>query len=218
MSSLSSSNSDLLRVFEGYPLDIRWHGWRSDTHSLKRQGWEVLASQEMHPHRSELALRIGLRDKANRLLISGVRFLDFREMHYHNRSGSHGMSMGLPFIEHVFQQGFDMQVYHADERARVHSISHHEFESMSKLAAIDPYAPVDLRPAEMFKEHRLGELKIFKDAPTESKEIYIPYGNVDECLNRILELQFPEQEQIKKNLIMPEKKPLIQAKIFTLAA
>jgi hypothetical protein len=42
--------------------------------------------------------------------------------------------------------------------------------------------------------------------------------NIDDLFNRILQIQYPQQQEIKKGLIMPEKKPIIQAKIFSLVA
>jgi hypothetical protein len=111
------------------------------------------------------------------------------------------------------QHGFDMQQYNARDVFRyVHQDEVNSWKALS---------PVDMTASTMATERQLvmRDFKCFKplDGDTQ-KEIYIPEKNVDDLFNEILKLQYPQQQEIKKGLILPEAKPIIQAKILTLAA
>lgn len=90
-----------------------------------------------------------------------------------------------------------------------------EINSWSGLSAVDI-------SQQTFASERQIAMRDFKFlAPVKGdtqNEIYIPENSVDALFNEILKIQYPQQQEIKKGLIMPEAKPLIQAKIFSLAA
>lgn len=184
------------------PIRVRWVGWEGDTYTLKRQGWQIFASENMSPIRYEKQIRLSIKAPDNKIMIYG-------ELDIGGADLARGSEM---LVERLCRIGIEMQTYRAEDRVHIHSMPKTGWDSMNSMLPCDGFASVDLG----YETKSLADLSLFKytEAP---KEIYIPYSSVDECLNRALELQYPEQKIIKANLTQIEK-PIIQAKIYALAA
>jgi hypothetical protein len=110
--------------------------------------------------------------------------------------------------ELLYHKGIDMTGYKEGDRVIVSVWGSQMWNELDAMLPCDGFANVH------HGERTIGKLKLFNY--TESpKEIYLPPSSVDECLNRILQLQYPEQKLIKSAEV---KKPIIQAKIYSLAA
>ncbi len=199
------SNS-IVQLFDGAPIKLWWHGWASTTHDLKRQGWSIHASQNYRADYDAQEIRLAARCPDKRMLITGVKTLGMREMMEFDRG-----------VIYSIMEGFRMQSYHT-ERDMVQTMGVADWNSYERLSEVDVYEPTQMSIRDMQRNFR--DLRIFKEAEPlrETKEIYIPLESVDECLNRILELQWPEAKDNRGKLIMPEAKPIITAQILTLAS
>lgn len=192
-------NKVLFELFHGQPIKIRWGAWVTDSYLLERDGWEFYATEEKTTDYGQFhQIHLAVTSPDKQMCLSGTMRIPYQELFNH-------------FID--WGQPFEMRCY--TSRDIVRTMPQAELNSWKKMSQIDIYAETSIRTDEF----RFSELNIFKkhlDAP--KQEIYIPEKNVDDLLNEILKIQYPEQQEIKKGLIMPERKPIVQAKILSLAA
>lgn len=201
------------QLFTGAPLPLRWWGWETTTHILHREGWELLSSQEKDFEHRGTVLRIGAKSPDGVVMISGCVLFRDEYAFGQDRMYTSPRFSGLPPIDALFREGgMRMNQYSAKDRFAV--MKPMDFTSMNAMKPFDPYASTEFCP----RTDDYRALELFKSKPEIANEIYIPSNSVTECLNRILQLQYPEQQKIKENLIMPGAKPIIQAKILSLAA
>lgn len=196
------------RIFHGQPITLRWQGWQSTTHALEREGWKITADERFDVYNNCHALRLGAQSHDTKVLISGTCFIHPQELL--NPEYSSPFPGGLSML---FERGLSMQVYtFKDTYATLPEV---DLRSLNSLKPINIYEPVDIS----LRNYRHGQLRCFQyvDEPA-GRELFIPPTSVDECLNMILKIQHPEQQALKKSLLLPEKKPIIQAKIFSLAS
>lgn len=78
-----------------------------------------------------------------------------------------------------------------------------------------------MKPIDIYGTTKAGgsfaDLKVFQykeDGPS----IYIPPNSEDQLLDMLLKVQYPNQQEIKKKLVLPETKPIIKAQVFSLVA
>lgn len=201
-----SEKNRFYQIFGGEPIKLRWGGWVSDTYLLQREGWNFHSEEHYEAYQDCHAIRLAVTSPDTAMVISGVARIRQQELMepYGRRFGSQ--------IDIWHQRGFDMQQYNAKDVFRV---AHQEdIQSWKALSPIDITRPsvCDYRNIAM------REFKVFQPIEQMTQEIYIPEDSVDEMFNKILKLQYPQQQEIKKGLIMPAAKPIIQAKIFSLVA
>ena len=187
---------------EQIPIRVNWAGWESDTYVLKRQGWQVFAAQQMSPKEYAMEIMVSVKAPDNKLMIMGRYKLRAEHLVQNRRA----------LLEGLCQAGIDMQSYQATDKAAVYETPKYDWNMMNAMAPCDGFASVDLGPQVI----GFDKLNLFKFTEN-PKEIYIPHSSVDECLNRILQLQFPKQDEIKRNGAKVER-PVIQAKIYAMAA
>jgi hypothetical protein len=188
--------------FNQIPIRVRWAGWESDTYVLKRQGWQIFAHQQMCPYEFAQEIMISAKAPDNRLMIMGRKKITPDRVY--------GGSRGL--VEMLYHAGIEMTAYRSNDMVSIYEMPRTDWLAMDAMLPCDGFANVDLKSERQSFE----TLNLFKF--TESpKEIYIPQTSVDDCLNKILQLQFPKQVELKKNAALVER-PIIQAKIYSLAA
>lgn len=190
----------LSECIHSFPIRVFWHGWVSDTLTLKQGGWHVFGHQEHSPYQQALDFTLGLRDPEATILIYGKFSVTVRDI-----------MQGASVKSRLYHGGVEMQLMRATDRCFTHSVTSAEWSSMDAMLPIDGFLNVPDR-----LERPISELNLFKftDQP---KEIYIPQGSVDECLNRILQLQYPAQRELVKaegNVV----RPVMQAQIYSLAS
>lgn len=186
------------------PVRVRWRGWESDTYTLRNQGWKIFAHEEMRDYKCEMAIRLAVRDPDSRFVIIGE--LNINPGRFYSRDFS--------LLEQICKIGMEMQGFQSTDRCMLYEQPKVAWAAMDAMLPTDGFASVNIGQ----EQRDFKELKLFK-YKEDAKELIIPQASVDECLNTILRLQFPEQQRIKMsaetNTII---KPAIQAKIYALAA
>lgn len=202
-----SERNRLIRIFGGEPVKLRWGGWVSDSYILQREGWKFHCDEHFESYHNCHVIRLAATSPDNYVVISGVGRIHPQEL-MEPYGGLYGGQREI-----WSRRGFDMQQYNAKDVFRY--VPHEDVKSWQALT------PVDMTMESIINERQIymRDFRCFQPIPDGAKnEIYIPEENVDELLNKILRLQYPEQQEIKKGIIMPDRKPIIQAKIFSLAA
>ena len=201
MSSSFGSITDII-IHGGFPLPLHWGGWETSTHRLKSQGWEIMAYETRNTYSDSIRLDIGATSPDRTLIVHGRLAVPYGHL-----MGSFS-EYGSPILNHLASGGIQMSHYTATDRyIQLPSV---DFTSLSAMAPIDIYSTT--RSTGFF-----GDLKCFKYRD-ESPSIYIHPHSENELLDMLLKIQYPNQQEIKKKLILPDAKPIIKAQVFTLAA
>lgn len=200
--SMYAESNNLHVIFHGQPIPVEWQGWRSDTHSLARLGWDILAEEGLDHYTMSHRIRLGLLSPEKTLMITSIFNISTQETLYSRTSSAEIMRhMGVR----------NMSIIHERDVHRV--MPEPEFVSINNMKKIDPYGTVTVKQEDMYT----GRYRFFNYVSDNPKEIIIPPSSVEECLNHILRLQYPDQVELKKGLILPDRKPIIQAKILSMA-
>lgn len=189
-------------VISQIPIRVRWVGWESDTYTLRQMGWQVFASESFSQHRFEKVVNLAVKDPGDNLMIAGEFAINPRVLF--DKSGTEIHKM-------LYQVGIDMRQFRATDRMHIYSDTASTWAAMNAMEPCDGFANIDC--SGVVKDIR--ELKLFSYKEN-AKEIYLPPNSVDECLNQILKLQYPERQIVKPGEAVV--KPVIQAKIYQLAA
>lgn len=189
--------------FAHIPIRVRWHGWESDTYALRNCGWKIFVNEEMSPCKFEKDICLAVRDPEAKIMIMGRLSVRGEELF--------GRDRGYSLVERLARIGIDMQTYRATDRC----YDQRGWLQMDAMEPSDGFASINVG----HEERDIRELKLFKTLEN-AQEIFVPYQSVDECLNRILTLQFPDREKFKQHRsdVTNVERPIIQAKIYSLAA
>ncbi len=193
----------IFRLFDGEPIRLRWGGWVSDTYILQREGWKFHTEEHEDLYRDAHVIHLAATSPDNYMVISGRHYVRREEIMNYSYSGISRM---------IGERGIEMQQYNSKDVFRYTDAD--TVKSWMALSPTDMTMPTEASERQIY----MRDFKVFAPSSDGAKnEIFIPEENVDELLNKILKLQYPEQQEMKKGLIMPERKPIIQAKIFSLA-
>lgn len=185
------------------PIRLYWAGWESNTYTLRAAGWTVFVNEQMARHSYEKEIQLAVKSPDNKLLIMGELRVRPEELFGYNKD------FGL--ATRLMGPGMKMQTYRSCDIVIRQYVPETTWQAFSNLETSDGFASVS-----MSGEHKaLEEFKIFRTTAP-SKEIFIPFNTVDQCLNQILMLQRPEQLEIKKNSEII--KPQFEARVYSLAA
>lgn len=211
----SSSQKFALHFWNRVPLELRWQGWRTSTVALQERGWDIVANEYVDHYSGSHVIRLGAQSPDGKILISGDLHIPYGQI-----LGARDPTVQQSFMLHnspfdvteIARYGLDMATYTMRD-----SFSIMPGEELSRFNGMIPVMP-EMTPFEVSTQQRdLQKIKLFEQR-SGIKEIIIPAKSVDECLDRILQLQYPQQKEMKKGLVLPEKQPIIQAKLFTLSA
>lgn len=192
-------NEDFNRALYSVPVRVQWQGWQSDTYTLRRMGWQIFVDEGVPAYEYAHSIRLIIKAPDDKLLIMGEKILHPHEIFDRNK---------LTMMEVLCHGGIEMQAYRASDRIFTYEQPKVAWESMDAALPCDGFV-------HFSEERDLKDLKLF-NYTEKPKEIYIPLNSVDDCLNRILQLQYPEQELIKPKLALV--KPAVQVKIYSIAA
>jgi len=199
---VSSEKPNVINVIHsGYPLTLRWWGWETTTSHLHRNGWKFHAFEQMGMYSDALLIALAATSPDGVVMLRGSVKLPYYE-------AFQSQHLGMGALGYVSRSGIEMQQYVIKDR--VHVMPSTDFKELQSLQ------PIDITQ-ETYASREFKDLKCFQ-YKEEGPSIYIPPTSVDECLNTILRLQYPEQEKIKKSLIMPEQKTLLKAQVYSLVA
>lgn len=161
------------------PIEVHWLGWRSDTHTLGRHGWD-LSANEM-PEHNRVAIAIRHHDGQ----IYGTS--EFEKHAYHEDWYSK---------RHRYIDGNSGMSIHRDLQFRMtlaHSIAFHNAGPPMTL-----WEPVDPFPTVMATTiRRIEDMEIFRKLPPEERRIIIPPPSFDKILQMALEHQAPKQKELR---------------------
>lgn len=161
----------------GRPIDLEWAGWRSDTHTLQRHGWEFAESRNCNPYTLgedwELQMRhpgLGVAGMTGRQCIPTRQ----RMMHdwEHGNAPIHlHVDIGMPYMIQ---------------------------EHMSPIRMEESFIGVDTRPyyTEVRSPYNLYHMPYFRPIGN-SKEIFLKEASVAEIMQIALDKQEPEQAEIR---------------------
>lgn len=153
-------------------------------------------------------IRIGAKSPDDKMIITGRVVFNYGDLYNQNYQYNNG-----PLLDSLFRSGMRMQVYTSKDTYTT-TIDDPFIKGMNSLRRINIHkeTSVDLQTIHM------KDLKCFEYCADDTREIFMPPDTVNECLDKILQVQYPQQHEMKKGIIIPDKRPIIQAKIFTLAA
>lgn len=184
------------------PIRLHWSGWTSDTFSLERMKWTIYADEQLSMHSYEKQIRIAAKCPYDKMVITGVLSLPM-----HMRGGDRELFA-------ILNNGVNMQHYKFTDKIITYPQVGSSFvDSMNKLESNNGLAYIPT----MTEEIDFSSFRIFKQPSENGQSIYLPSGSVDDCLNRILELQYPIQKELKEKMAGMEA-PIVRAKVYSIAA
>lgn len=190
------------------PIKVRWLGWESNTYALHNEGWVIHTSEERSLDNYDARnLTLSLRDPNNAMIILARWRMN---MYRYSDKDAYYLLM------HV---GIEAKGYMANDVVRSeHYMSSRDLASFDSLTLSNGMINIP-DPAESYYGY-VKDFKFFNEQQVKVKEIYLPPDSVDDCLNRALELQWPEHKKWKQeykdsNLV---DVPKIEARIYSLVA
>lgn len=156
-------------VLKSQPCKVLWLGFESNTLALQQAGWELAVEQ----HFEEMRIRLLMRhQQLNMYAISEFNTFDF--FHY-------ARSQNTPTpVFRVIQAAPRIEV--------VNMIGD----------SLDRFRQIDARPAfDRFERKSIEDFGIFNVPLVRTEEIIVDPGEVSDILQKLLEMQSPEQKAIR---------------------
>nr|WP_319513404.1 hypothetical protein [uncultured Cohaesibacter sp.] len=174
------------------PVEMEWAGWRADTFTLQRNGWELSAEQDVSMQMIQIAARH--RQLGFRLLSGRIPWEYYADMRFDRGS--------IPTIP----------VAHIAGDIRVREVI------MSNAFGL---SPIDAQPRLREAEPKsLDDYAHFAPAVAD-KQLYVPQETADDLMKRILDMQQDARiERIKNNIREGDKlrEQKLYANVISLAA
>ncbi len=163
------------------PLQVEWAGWRTDTYKLQGAGWSLSAHQDFAENR----MRLAMEHKA----------LQMRAISHH---------IDFRFMD-AFVEGYRHDEYLRSIVIPMHVVGREVHIHEQGTVDWNVFQPIDATPT--FVQHKIGRIQDmvhFAPAQVRTKELIVPQENVDELMNRILELQNPARMERLKEAVRNE--------------
>ena len=159
------------------PAVVWWVGFRSDTLKLQQAGWELAADQDVMENRIRLLLRH--RDMELYALTNDVEYGFRRDPRY---------DMARPPLE--------FRVVMASPQFQIQRVGH----------VVAAFQQIDAKPQWQtdVEIKTLDDFKIFATPLVRTEEIIVDPLAVSQMLERIREMQVPEQERIRQKKRLEE--------------
>lgn len=187
--------SELMQI----PIRLMWAGWETTTWRLRNSKWQLFANQQMDPNAYRYLVRVTCKSPKDDFLITGTMVIDPRNAY------------GNILADHLYSIPIEMQQYKVGDRCIVYEQQKFDWDSLNASLPFDGFANVPHRDSFNFHELKLFNFK------ENAQEIYIPLETVDDCLNKILQIQRPQVLQMNKK-VQEVQAPKILAKVYSLAA
>lgn len=199
------------------PVEVYFAGFKSDTFTLGRSGWDLSLQEGWSPRGPDYELRLALRHEGARLYAI-TNSINLRASELYSAA-----TEKLRTYQHLVSIPFHVQVIgNSIEFRHVQSI-------MSSGLMRDSFQPINSVPEMGELTENIRDFKFFKTINPTMKDIVVDPSQVPELLDMILKVQRPTQEQIRKREKSRENlewmrngfevKPAhqVQAQIITLA-
>ncbi len=159
----------------GRPLEVNFLGFRSDTFTLQRVGWQIAESRHPSQHSYDTNWSIAIRHPDHRMSGMSRGIPRDQILRWINRD----MRDREPATLH-FELAIQSMIHRAEE------VSHHPM-----------FFPVDATPVyEEIRREELYDMPYFRPID-EGKEIFLRKASVDEIMQIALDKQEPEQARIR---------------------
>ncbi len=171
---MSEVNDQLF--YRNPPVPVFWLGWRSDTHSLARAGWEISVSQDLARREMQIAMRW-------KNLGFGLSQLDtFEYEQLFNPLTAMAYMREIP--------PFQMQL------ANHISISAYGHQEPFRAAKTNPY--IERLSAQYITE---DQFFAFQTIDPKAQNILLAEPSLDEVLEYALKLQEPKQKEMRQKIL-----------------
>lgn len=177
------------------PATVWWAGFRSDTLKLQQQGWQIAVEEDIAGGRIRLLLKHG-----------GMNLYALcNEVEFNYRERMHGGYRPPP----------EFNVVMASSEFRSQTVGHIDFAAFREVDAKPQYVDTEIKSIEDFR--------IFAAPMVRTEEIIVEPETVQSMLEKIREMQAPEQARLReKNRREESAEPVAQqkfhAQIISLAA
>lgn len=157
------------------PAEVWWAGFRSDTYRLQQEGWEIAADEDVQYGRIRLILR-----HRDMRLYAICNELSYEYQRMHNVEG------GPPLVFRVQCAAPEINI---------------RFIPSVGMMQWDQYRQIDAQPQVMQQEQikSLDDFKIFATPLTRTEELIVEPETVAAMLEKIRQMQAPEQQRIRKD-------------------
>jgi hypothetical protein len=163
------------------PAQVHWAGFESDTYRLQQAGWELAVEEEIEYDRIRLMMRH--RDMRLYALTDAADY-------YYRRDETPGREPPLRF--NVCMAAPSIQV----QRMNV-----------AGPMAFENFRQIDAKPQMIESEIKsIEDFRIFATPLVRTEEIIVAPQTVSEMLQKILEMQLPEQERIRQRERLAESR------------
>lgn len=154
------------------PTDVWWAGFRATTLQLQQAGWELATHEDVHYRRMRLLMR---HQGMQLYAVSRETAFDyFRNRNYGFRYDE------TPLSFEVVQAA-------------------HDFHTVRMPDVLSAFRQIDAVPQVVNTEIKsIDDLKIFATPLVRTEELIVEPANVAAMLERIREMQIPEQERIRQ--------------------
>lgn len=158
-----------------------WAGWRSDTVTLARNGWQISAEQAV----DRFAIRFIIKHPNYHVYgISEMAELAYRDLRLNSQDFG-GNPFVMPGVELPFQLCSELIINYADPEA-----FHARFDLIDAEPTIVTHEPTSIEDMKLFPPQIV---------PVENQIIVDPH-NVPKLLDIVLEHQSPQQKEIRERL------------------
>jgi len=171
------NDASAMRRFISAPIELHWMGWKSDTATLARNGWDLAANQDV----MDRSMQIAIRNNKYGDPIRGLSQMMDWDYYRHMMEGNFGGRVALGQISMAHQISLNCNNF-----------------------AVDDWSAIDARPSymEMNQDHRsFDKMMHFQKVHQDTKEIILQRATMDEVLQFALDKQQPRQEEIRKEMI-----------------
>jgi len=174
------------QLANGLPVPLHWNGWATNTHSLKKAGWDFHSTVDTDLLTNSYIIHLIATDYDGRIAIEG-------------RASIYRVRLETSIqIEEILRNGFKMNSFHCKRDLVKLAFDVHNWANFKRV-------DVEETNSISFRQFYMGDFDFFKPAPVvkEVQKIILPYQSVDDCLDRILQLQY------KGNSIIDDAQPKV---------
>lgn len=167
-------------ILKSTPIELFWAGWRTDTVSLQRAGWELAAHEDVRFRKMQIAIR-------------------------HPEYELRGLSeFGTHEYFEILHSQYGMR---RRPQARM-NMTHlgHNIVIRTMYPGEIVFNPIDAEPRVMEERvESIDDLAHFAKIHKPKNEVYLKEASMAEILEMALQKQEPEQEKIRKRIMQEQQ-------------
>jgi len=180
--SLNNIQEAANQVLVNYPVDVEFAGFKSDTLTLQKSGWDLAIEAYAMMERPSHDVRMALRNE---------------------QAGMYGITCPVEFDRHMMAGAFFdgpkgmIEFFRGIQFCVAYLAPRIKFQVMASRG-MPQFQAFDANPQVMdIKEIDLADMGIFRPLNEES-EIYLPEQTIAELMDQIIDKQKPQQAEIRE--------------------